>query len=83
MTGGTAIRSPRGHRTICLPISEEAYRKIVDDPGEFRAAIDDCYQRTPELFPPNFAGGYQMKDDRVSAKQKVVIRRIVLNDGTA
>jgi len=83
MTGGTATRSPRGHRTICLPISEEAYRKIVDDPGEFRAAIDDCYQRTPELFPPNFAGGYQMKDDRVSAKQKVVIRRIVLNDGTA
>jgi hypothetical protein len=83
MAEGTVPRSSRGHRTICLPISEEAYQKIVGDPRAFRTAIDDCFRRAPELFPPNFAGGYQMKDDRVSAKQKVVIRRIVLKDGAA
>src|SRR4051795_3361979 len=83
MAEGTATRSARGHRTICLPLSEDAYQKIVGDPRAFRTAIDDCFRRAPALFPPNFAGGYQMKDDRVSAKQKVVIRRIVLNDGAA
>ena len=39
--------------------------------------------RMPELFPANFAEGYQLKDDRISAKQEVPIRRILLRDGTA
>jgi hypothetical protein len=83
MADGTATRSSRGHRTICLPIPEEAYPRIVNDPGEFRRTIDDCFRRTPELFPPDFARGYQLKDDRTSAKQEVLIRRIALRDGTA
>jgi len=37
----------------------------------------------PELFPANFGQGYQLKDDRMSAKQRLRIRRIVLTDGTA
>jgi hypothetical protein len=83
MAEGTATRSARGHRTICLPISEEAYQEIVGDPRAFRTAIDDRFRRAPELFPPNFPGGYQMKGGRVSAKQKVVILRTVLKDGAA
>jgi hypothetical protein len=83
MAEGTATRSSRGHRTICLPISEEAYQTIVGDPRAFRAAIDDWFRRAPELVPPNFAGGYQRKDGRASAKQMVVIRRIALKDGAA
>jgi hypothetical protein len=83
MAGGTAIRSSRGHRTICLPISESVYRQIINDPREFRATIDECFRRAPELFPKAFAGGYQLKDDRASAKQAVLIRRILLRDGTA
>ena len=59
MAEALATRSSRGHRTICLPIAEEAYRQIVDDPRAFRRAIDDCFRQTPELFPANFAGGYQ------------------------
>ena len=27
-----ATRSSRGHRTICLPIPEETYQQIIDDP---------------------------------------------------
>jgi hypothetical protein len=83
MADGTVARSSRGHRTICLPIPEEAYLRVVNDPRQFRAAIDECFRRTPELFPGAFAEGYQLKDDRVSAKQEVLIRRIVLSDGTA
>src|SRR3954463_16570463 len=83
MADGTATRSSRGHRTICLPIPEETYQRVVNDPREFRATIDECFRRAPELFPKAFAEGYQLKDDRVSAKQGVLILRIVLNDGTA
>ncbi|MBV8266479.1 MAG: hypothetical protein JO252_09155 [Planctomycetaceae bacterium] len=42
-----ATRSSRGHRTICLPIAEDAYRRIVSIPSEFRHAIDDCFQQSP------------------------------------
>ena len=83
MAQGNATRSSRGHRTICVPVSEEAYRQVVSDPREFRRTIDECYRRSPELFPKNFAEGYQLKDDRMSVKQKTVVRRIVLKDGSA
>lgn len=83
MANGIATRSSRGHRTICVPVSEEIYARIVNDPQQFRHMIDDCFQRMPELFPRNFAEGYQLKDDRMSAKQETLIRRIVLRDGSA
>jgi hypothetical protein len=83
MAEGTATRSSRRHRTICLPLSEEAYPQIVNDPSEFRRTIDDCFRRMPELFPANFAHGYRLKDDRFSVKQEVPIRRVRLRDGTA
>ena len=83
MANGVATRSSRGHRTICVPISEELYPQIVNDPQEFRRTLDECFRQMPELFPTNFARGYQLKDDRKSAKQDVSIRRIVLNDGVA
>jgi len=66
-----------------LPISEEAYPQVVNDPQLSRRTLDECLRRRPELFPKNFAKGYQLKDDRRSAKQDVPIRRIVLNDGGA
>ena len=83
MTAECATRSSRGHRTICLPLSEHAYSRIIDDPAAFRRALDDYFQGMPELFPVNFALGYRLKDDRRSAKREVLIRRIVLRDGTA
>lgn len=82
MAGNRATRSSRGHRTICLPIPEETYQQIIDDPHAFRRTLDDCFQRMPELFPRDFQG-YQLMGHRVSVKQSVKIRRIVLNDGTA
>jgi hypothetical protein len=82
MAGSHATRSSRGHRTICLPIPEETYQQIIDDPRAFRRTIDDCFRRMPELFPRNFKG-YQLMGHRVSAKQGVKIRRVLLKDQTA
>ncbi len=83
MADGTATRSSRGHRTICLPVSEDAYLQAIDDPVRFRRLLDEGFRATPELFPPNFALGYDLKDDRMSVKQRLPIRRIRLKDGTA
>ena len=82
MAGSHATRSSRGHRTICLPIPEETYQQIIDDPRAFRRTIDDWFRRMPELFPRNFKG-YQLMGHRVSAKQGVKIRRVLLKDQTA
>jgi hypothetical protein len=83
MADAIATRSSRGQRTICLPIAEETYRQIIDDPTAFRGTLDDWFRRAPELFPANFAQGYQLKDGRLSTKQRLRIRRIVVKDGTA
>jgi hypothetical protein len=82
MAGSLATRSSRGHRTLCLPIPEETYQQIIDDPHAFRRTLDDCFQRMPELFPRNFQG-YQLMGHRESVKRRVKIRRIILKDGTA
>src|SRR5512142_703935 len=82
MAGSLATRSSRGHRTRCLPLPEETYEQIIDDPRASRRTLDDCFQRMPELFPRNFPG-YQLMGHRVSAKRGVTIRRVRLKDGTA
>src|SRR4051795_11847293 len=83
MADGTVARSSRQHRTICLPISEDSYRRAVDDPAAFRRLLDEGFRDTPELFPPGFDRGYELKDDRTSAKRGLPIRRIRLRDGAA
>ena len=83
MAERTATRSSRGQRTICLPVSEDAYAQAVNDPTAFRRLFDEGFRTMPELFPPNFARGYELKDDRISVKQRLPIRRIRLRDGTA
>src|SRR6202521_3911910 len=82
MAGSRATRSSRGHRTLCLPLPEQTYQQIIDDPHAFRRTLDDCFQRMPELFPRNFQGS-QLMGHRESVKRRVKIRRIILKDGTA
>src|SRR3954451_18054648 len=83
MAEGLATRSSRGHRTICLPIAEEAYLQAVNDPVAFRRWIDDCFREAPELFPANFARGYELKDVRTSVKRGFPIRRLLSRDRAA
>ena len=67
---------PRGSSTICLPFRKDEYEQIVDDPEQFRAALDAAYRDVPELFPQAFAQGYTLKDDRTSKKTGLRLRRI-------
>ena len=61
MADGTVSRSSRGHRTICLPVSEDAYTQAINDPAQFRRLLDEGFRAAPELFPTNFARGYELK----------------------
>src|SRR3954449_5828994 len=83
MAEGLATRSSRGHRTISLPIAEEAYLQTVHNPVAFRRWIDDRFCESPELFPANFAQGYELKDGRTSVRQGLPIRRLLTRDKTA
>ena len=65
------------------PFEPHLYPSLVADPVAFRAAFDAQFQRTPELFPPGAAHGYQLKDGRVSRKLNLRIRRIQLADGSS
>ena len=56
MAEGIATRSSRGHRTICLPIEEEDYLRIIHDPKAFRRTLDDCFRQTPEFLFRTFEG---------------------------
>jgi hypothetical protein len=75
---------PRGCSTICLPIGQELYQRIIDSPAEFRRWLDQAFRDHPELFPRAFAQGYTLKDDRVSVKRGLRLRRIACQaDGAA
>ena len=71
------------NHTICLPICEEDYNEKVHFADQFRRFLDGNYEKFPELFPTNFSEGYQMKDQRISLKTGIIIRRIELRNGAS
>ena len=73
---GCPQHKPRGCSTICLPISPDLYRQVIDSPQQFRRTLDRLYRQMPELFPKAFAQGYTLKDRRLSAKRGLRLRRI-------
>ena len=71
----------RGHKTICIPCSQQQYEWIVEDPHQFRDFLDRQIEATPELFPPEIRRGYRMKDTYTSGKTGWRLRRIDLRNG--
>jgi hypothetical protein len=67
---------PRGSSTICLPIDKDRYEQTVSSPEAFRRWLDQSFAVMPELFPAAFAHGYLLKDDRVSVKLGIRLRRV-------
>lgn len=75
---------PRGCSTICLPVGKDCYQQIIDSPDQFRCWLDQSFREHPELLSQAFAQGYTLKDDRVSVKRGLRLRRITCKaDGAA
>ena len=75
-------RVRNGQRTIILPVREDQYHEIINDPQRFRAEwLDPLYADCPELFPAEFGKGYEMNGHYHSKRQKIDIRRIALKNG--
>ncbi len=66
----------RHNRVICVFFPPETYNKTIEDPGEFRAYLDEMIKQFPELFPSEIAQKYRMKDIYHSKKLAISIRRI-------
>jgi hypothetical protein len=79
MAASSQQKKPRGCSTICLPIDQDRYLQLIDSPEEFRRWLDQAFRDMPELFPKAFASGYTLKDDRVSVKLGLRLRRIQCN----
>lgn len=75
-------RARNGQRTITLPITEEQYAEILDNPQRFRREwVDPFFADCPELFPPDFEKGYEMNGRYHSKRLGLDIRRIALRNG--
>ena len=70
----------RGHKTICLPCSQEQSERIVEDRQLFREFLDQQIEANPELVPPEIQRGYRMKDLDTARKTGWRLRRIDLRD---
>ncbi len=68
---------PRGSSTIRIHFSQEMYPTIMDDKKKFRAYIDECIQKHPELFPKQIGEGYELHSKTApSVKLGIQQRRI-------
>lgn len=78
MAGDSPKQPPksRGSSTICLPIDKDRYEQTIASPETFRRWLDESFAQMPELFPEAFAHGYLLKDDRVSVKLGIRLRRV-------
>ncbi len=48
---------PRNNRTIVIPIEQDDYSAVIENPAEFRKILDGFIESIPELFPLNILSG--------------------------
>ena len=70
--------TPRLNRTICMHVCQAQYYIIIEYAIQFRIVLGMLIKEHPELFPPEIAFEYKMKEIRFSKKMKLKVRRIVI-----
>jgi hypothetical protein len=76
------FRKPVISREIVIPVDLDTYSKAIEDNGEFRSLLADCYAKHPECFPLEFENDFSFKDFKESVKMKIRIRRIRIGFGS-
>ncbi len=62
-------RADAGSRQICLPLTQEQYDDIWDNPAEVRKHVDQVAMQSPELFPEKTNVGYQLSGKLPASKK--------------
>ena len=71
--------SPKGDRTIRLPLAEAEYEHFLTDGSYARERLQELSEASPELFPAAFARGYAFYGfPPPSRKQQLRCRRLLL-----
>jgi hypothetical protein len=67
---------------IVLPFDPDSYQSLILSAQSFRSFLQHQFLDSPELFPPSFAQGFQMKDIYFSKKLELYFRRILIDSIT-
>lgn len=72
--------SPRGSKTVCIPIERETYLQNLLDASAFRVLIDEMVESYPELFPQGMEAGYTLHSILPASRKlpDIRLRRIKL-----
>jgi hypothetical protein len=65
----------RASSQIVIPIREDEYAKIIDNPTAYRAYLDQMIDNHPELFPPTIGHGYRWYGMHPASKKMPTLRR--------
>lgn len=75
MATGLAEKPRRECRTICLPVFEDEYRRIVDDAQQFRTWMEGSWAEWPELFPEDFSSRIVEPETEASQDSDVALAK--------
>lgn len=65
------------NQTIILPIAENQYYEIIQNPSNFRKCLDELIFQYPEIFPLNIQKGYSFVGWSKSSEKMKIPRRII------
>jgi len=77
----TKVEANRGLKRICIPIEQDDYQAIVDDPRAYRLMLDEMIGQYPAIFPAEIGQGYKLNGWTPSSQKMpdVRVRRIALH----
>jgi hypothetical protein len=75
-------KKPVLQNIIVLPFAPDSYQSLVLSAQSFCSFLQQQFLDSPELFPPSFAQGFQMKDIYFSKKLELYFRCILIDSIT-
>ncbi len=76
-------KTAKGSRQICIPMTQDQYKQIWDQPIAVRDYLDSLIPEHPEIFPASMAQGYQLRGHLPESKKLpgIRLRQLKTEDG--
>ena len=78
-----STKTPRGARQICIPMTQDQYRAIWENPQAVRVYLNSLIDQHPEIFPTSALTGYQLHGNLPESKKLpgIRLRQLRTKDG--